>query len=210
MGATVDNLSMAGCIYKLGFYPSEIYVDGTGYLAWTKTKEDAAKCASTIPHLPFGKYKAVVVGPLAAERFAPEFAWIFSNTAQMNLMLNALQWSDYERLTFHFSGEGSCADAFAECYHTGKPKMTVPCAGERLQGLVLEDELEIVLPINMVKKLADGIDGLKASRIFSYPVPYYGFQMHTGRLMAKAYGGYDTYMGYMSNIWKNAKDYKPE
>ncbi len=202
IGATIDDISMPGCIHKLGFIEVEIYTDGTGYIPWTRTKEDAARCGASVPHLPFGKFQAVVVSPLASERFVPDIAWLFSNTAQMNFILNALQWQDYERLTFYFSGEGSCADAFVEAYLRGKPQMTVPCEGERIQGLVQEDELEIAMPAKMVKKLAEGIDGLRASRIISYPLPYYGFQMNTGKLMAKAYPGYEQ---YLSELRERAK-----
>jgi len=72
--------------------------------------------------------------------------------------------------------------------------MTVPCEGERIQGLVQEDELEIAMPAKMVKKLAAGIDGLRAARIISYPLPYYGFQMNTGRFMSRSYPGYEQYL----------------
>jgi len=188
MGATIDDLSMANCMLRLGFAPKVgPFADGLAWMAWTKTQEDAAKYSATLPNLPVGKFKAVAVSPLAAERFEPDIAWLFSNSAQMNFILNALQWDKYDRLTFHFSGEGSCADAFVEAYLTGKPHMTVPCEGERIQGLVQEDELEIAMPASMVKKMVEGIDGLRAARIINYPLPYYGFQMGTSKIMARAY-----------------------
>jgi len=188
MGVTIDDLSMAGCILKLGFAPAfGPFLDGTSTRPWMKTQEDAAKYAATLPHLPVGKFKAVALAPLASERFEPDIVWIFANTAQMCYVLNALQWENYERFTFYFSGEGSCADAFVECYYSGKPQVTVPCEGERIQALVMEDELEVAIPGSMVKKLLDGLEGLRAARIISYPMPYYGFQTSTSKLMSRAY-----------------------
>ncbi|GAI38649.1 unnamed protein product [marine sediment metagenome] len=153
-------------------------MDGTSVTGiWTKEQKDGAKYSQTLPHLPAGKYKALVISPLVAERIEPDMALIFGNSAQMCLLMNALQWENYERLQFFFSGEGSCADTFAECYHSGKPQLTVPCLGERLQGCVQEDELEIAIPASMVKKVADGLDQMRAGRVISYPIPFYGLPL---------------------------------
>ena len=191
MGVTIDNLSMPECILKLGFAPRfGPFLDGTSVTGiWTKDQKDGAKYSQTLPHLPAGKYKALVISPLGAERIDPDIALIFGNSAQMCLLMNALQWEDYERLQFFFSGEGSCADTFAECYHSGKPQLTVPCLGERLQGSVQEDELEIAIPAGKIRKAVDGLDAMRAARSISYPIPYYGLQLSTAALMARTYPG---------------------
>lgn len=191
MGITLDDLSMPDCMLKLGLAPSfGPFLDGTTVTGiWMKYQEDAAKYRQTLRHLPVGKFKAIVLSPLGAERIEPDMALIFGNSAQMCLLMNALQWEGYERLQFFFTGEGSCADSFAECYYSGKPQLTVPCLGERVQGLVQDDELEIAIPGSMVKKAVAGLDELRAARVINYPIPYYGLQMNTSPLMARTYPG---------------------
>jgi uncharacterized protein (DUF169 family) len=134
------------------------------------------------------KFKAVCVSPATSGRIEnPDFIWMFGDSAQMCLLLNAMQWKDYERFKFSFTGEGSCADAFVEAYYTGKPQLSVPCMGERLMGIVKDDEMEIVLPIDYLQKAADGLKALNSARTIGYPIPIYGYQMDIVPLLSQTY-----------------------
>jgi uncharacterized protein (DUF169 family) len=91
----------------------------------------------------------------------------------MMLLMNGLQFKDYERFQFFFVGEGSCADSLAQCYTTGKPALAIPCMGERAFGNVSEDELVMALPPKMLEKAVEGLQALKARGI-GYPITYLG------------------------------------
>lgn len=139
--------------------------------SWFANLEEAKKQMAAYPTVPPGE--AVVLAPLAAEKFEPDVILIYGNPAQMMLLMNGLQFKDYERFQFFFIGEGSCADGLAQCYTTGKPALAIPCLGERAFGTVTDDEMVMALPPKMLAKAVEGLHELKA-RGASYPINYLG------------------------------------
>jgi len=139
--------------------------------SWFANVEEAQKQMAAYPTVPPGE--AVVLAPLAAEKFEPDVILIYGNPAQMMLLMNGLQFKDYERFQFFFIGEGSCADGLAQCYTTGKPALAIPCLGERAFGAVTEDEMVMALPPKMLAKAVEGLEALKA-RGAGYPINYLG------------------------------------
>jgi uncharacterized protein (DUF169 family) len=138
---------------------------------WFANVEEARKQMAEYPLVPPGE--AVVVAPLAAGKFYPDVILIYGNPAHMMLLMNGLQFKDYERFQFFFIGEGACADGLAQCYTTGKPALAIPCMGERAFGAVTEDELVMALPPGMMAKAVEGLKALK-SRGIGYPIAYLG------------------------------------
>jgi uncharacterized protein (DUF169 family) len=141
---------------------------GTG---WFANVEEARKQMAAYPLVPPGE--AVVVAPLASGKFDPDVILIYGNPAQMMLLMNGLQFRDYERFQFFFIGEGACADSLAQCYTSNKPALAIPCMGERAFGAVTEDELVMALPPGWMAKAVDGLKALK-SRGIGYPIMYLG------------------------------------
>jgi len=138
---------------------------------WFANLEEARKQMAEYPLVPPGE--AIVLAPLALGKFEPDVILIYANPAQMMLLMNGLQFKDYERFHFFFIGEGSCADGLAQCYTTGKPALAIPCMGERAFGAVTEDELVMALPPAMMTKAVEGLKALK-SRGIGYPIMYLG------------------------------------
>ncbi len=138
---------------------------------WFANLEEARKQMAAYPLVPPGE--AIVLAPLASGKFYPDVILIYANPAQMMLLMNGLQFKDYERFQFFFIGEGSCADGLAQCYTSGKPALAIPCMGERAFGAVTEDELVMALPPGMMAKAVEGLKALK-SRGIGYPIMYLG------------------------------------
>ncbi|OGO58482.1 MAG: hypothetical protein A2025_03410 [Chloroflexi bacterium RBG_19FT_COMBO_47_15] len=138
---------------------------------WFATAEEARKQMAAYPLVPPGE--ALVLAPLASGKFDPDVILIYGNPAQMMLLMNGLQFKDYERFQFFFIGEGSCADGLAQCYTSGKPALAIPCMGERAFGTVTEDELVLALPPGMMAKAVEGLQALR-SRGIGYPIMYLG------------------------------------
>jgi len=90
---------------------------------WFASVEEARKQMVVYPLVPYGE--AAVLAPLASGKFDPDVILIYGNPAQMMLLMNGLQFKDYERFQFFFIGEGSCADGLAQCYTTGKPALAM-------------------------------------------------------------------------------------
>lgn len=152
----------------------EVLADGTfRSLVWFKNKQEAYKCEQEIPTIPPGIYRAVALAPLAKEVFEPDLVLLYGNPAQMILMINGLQWDDYERMHFYCVGESACADSIVQCFLTGKPSLAIPCFGERSYGHVAEDELVIAIPPGRLEKMVIGLQNL-ARKGVRYPIPVAG------------------------------------
>lgn len=104
----------------------------------------------------------------------------------MILIINALQFEDYERMQFFCVGESSCSDAIAQCYLTGKPSLTIPCFGERRYGHTQDDELVMALPPRHLEKVEQNLQELCARGV-QYPIPYAGAQADLLPFMPPAY-----------------------
>jgi uncharacterized protein (DUF169 family) len=174
VAATRDNFGKR-CARINGLAPTtqkEIAWEAEGFAnTWFASVEEARKQMAEYPLVPPGE--AVVLAPLASGKFNPDVILIYGNPAQMMLLMNGLQFKDYERFQFFFIGEGSCADGLAQCYTSGKPALAIPCMGERAFGAVTEDELVMALPPGMMAKAVEGLKALK-SRGISYPIMYLG------------------------------------
>lgn len=134
---------------------------------WVDTKEDARKRFNAIPKVPEGKYEAMVIGPLYLHNFEPDVILFYGTPAQMSLLVNGLQYTDYERLQFYSVGEGACTDSLIQCFISRKPALAIPCFAERALSGAAEDELDMALtPESFIK----AIDGLKA--LFAHGLRY--------------------------------------
>ena len=179
LGVTLDGLlSGSPCAAMVGLdRRRDIIMDGTyRSVVWFESQEEGRKCEQTFPHLPAGKYEALVLGPITRNKFDPDMVILYGTPAQMMLVINALQWKDYERLQFFSVGESSCADYIAECYLSGKPSLTIPCFGERVYGHAQEEEMVMAVPARQIEKLLEGLKGL-FKRGVRYPIPYAGPQL---------------------------------
>ena len=68
---------------------------------------------------------------------------MYGNSAQMSLMVNAIQYDRFERLIFYSVGETSCSDVIGRCFVDQVPALSIPCYGERRFGHAADDELVI-------------------------------------------------------------------
>lgn len=190
VGADLDDFLSPMCpsIVGLGELP-ELYKDGTfRSIVWTKTRQDGRKFENSILRIQPGRYEAVAMAPLVYNPFDPDIVLLYANPAQMMLLINALQYEDYEVMEFSCVGESSCSDVIAKCYLTGKPSLSIPCYGERRYGHAQDDELAMALPAGMMEKALRGLEALY-KRGIRYPISYAGAEMDVTRAFPMAYGG---------------------
>lgn len=192
VGAEQGDFLWPGCPSILGLADTpDIYKDGTfRSIVWVKTKEDGKKYEASIPRLPRGKYEAVVMAPLVYNPFEPDIVLIYANPAQMMLLINSLQFEDYEVMQFFCVGESSCSDAIARCYLTGKPSLTIPCYGERRYGHAQDEDLVMALPAASMEKALRGMESLYRRGI-RYPISFAGAEQDLGSAFPGAYGRTD-------------------
>lgn len=180
--------SMCPSIIGLAGVP-ELMKDGTfRSMVWTKTREDGKKYENSIPRLPAGKFQAVALAPLVYNPFDPDIVLLYGNPAQIMLLINALQFEDYEIMHFYCVGESSCSDVIARSYLTGKPSLSIPCYGERRYGHAQDDELAMAIPAGMMDKALRGLEALYKKGI-RYPISYAGADADITKGFPMAYFG---------------------
>ncbi len=136
---------------------------------WMPSPEEGMKQQRDYSRIPAGE--AIVVAPLAQEKFEPEVILIYGNPAQIMMIMCGMQKVKYERFQFHFIGEGACVDSLGQCYDTGKPSLAIPCYGERMLGQVADDEIGIALPPGDIERAITGLNMLRESVIqVKYPI----------------------------------------
>jgi dephospho-CoA kinase len=189
VGAVADDFTGPVCPSIIGLVESpELIKDGTfRSIVWVKTREDGRKFEEAIPRLPVGKHNAVAMAPLVYNPFDPDIVLIYGNPAQMMLLINALQFEDYEVMQFFCVGESSCSDAIVRCYQTGKPSLTIPCYGERRYGHAQDDDMVMALPPHLMKKALAGLETLYRRGI-RYPISFAGAETDLSAAFPGAYG----------------------
>ena len=192
VGAELDDCMSVVCPSIIGLTDIPDYMkDGTfRSIVWTKSRADAKKFEAEIPRLPTGKYKAVAMAPLVYNPFDPDIVLIYANPAQMMLLINSLQFENYEVMQFYCVGESSCSDAIARCYLKGKPALSIPCYGERRYGHAQDDEMVMAIPAEMMDKALNGMEALYRRGI-RYPISYAGADSDVAHAFPAAYGAED-------------------
>jgi len=189
--AVEDLIHNSFCPAMLGLYERPTFMrDGTykGSI-WFENKADAKKYEDSMPVIPSGRFNAVAIGPLSSDRLEPQIVLVYGNPAQIMLLINGLQWKDYERLTFFCVGESSCADAIAQCYLSNKPSLAIPCYGERRFGHTQDDELVIALPPPSLERAHDGLKQLQRKGV-RFPIPLFGVQADPTEAMPDVFKRY--------------------
>jgi len=193
VGADLDDFMSVMCASVIGLTDIPDYMkDGTfRSIVWTKSRADGKKFENAIPRLPAGKYEAVAMAPLVYNPFDPDIVLIYANPAQMMLLINSLQFEDYEVMQFYCVGETSCSDAIARCYLNRKPALSIPCYGERRYGHAQDDELVMAIPVEMMDKALSGMEALYRRGI-RYPISYAGAETDVTHAFPAVYGGEET------------------
>lgn len=190
VGADVDDFLGPVCPSIIGLCetPKE-FKDGTfRSIVWVRTKEDGKKYEQSIPRLPLSQYEAVALAPLVYNPFDPDIVLIYGNPAQMMLLINALQFEEYEVMQFFCVGESSCSDAIARCYLTGKPALSIPCYGERRYGHAQDEDMVMAVPAEKMEKALRGLETLYRRGI-RYPISYAGAELDVTSSFPGTYDG---------------------
>jgi dephospho-CoA kinase len=190
VGADLNDFIYSMCPSIIGLTEvPELMKDGTfRSMVWTKTREDGKKYENSIPRLPAERFHAVALAPLVYNPFDPDIVLIYANPAQMMLLINALQFENYEIMKFYCVGESSCSDVIARSYLTGKPSLSIPCYGERRYGHAQDDELAMAIPAGMMDKALRGLEALYKKGI-RYPISYAGADADITKGFPMAYFG---------------------
>jgi len=134
VGITGNDLVGAQCRAVIGLGPQdEKWLAGQNYVGvWHGTAEDARKRQEALDVVPFGKYQAMAVSPLASGRLnPPDICLVYATPGQMIILINGLQYTGYKKFEWGVVGETACADSWGRALKTGEPSLSLPCFAER-------------------------------------------------------------------------------
>lgn len=191
VGITAADLVGAQCRAVIGLAPQdEQWLSGQSYVGvWHGTAEDAAARQRALDVVPFGRYQAMAVSPLASGRLdPPDICLVYATPGQMIILINGLQYVGYKKFDWGVVGETACADSWGRALATGEPSLSLPCFAERRYGGVPDEEMLMAL---QPAHLAKAIDGMKhlARNGLRYPIAPYGIQADVRAGMGVSYGG---------------------
>jgi uncharacterized protein (DUF169 family) len=189
VGITTDDLVGDQCrsVVGLGGQDEKWYSGQHMAGVWYATQTDASAHQKAMNLVPAGRYKALAVAPLASGRLdPPDIALFYATPGAMIYFINGLQWSGYKRFDWSVVGESACADSWGRALRTREPSLSIPCFAERRYGGVLDDEMLMALPPELLTKAVAGMEAL-AKNGFRYPFPQYGIQQDVRAGMAKSY-----------------------
>jgi uncharacterized protein (DUF169 family) len=189
VGITADNLVGDQCKSVVGLggqtdaWRTGQHMKGV----WYATVEDTTAHQAAMHLVPTGKYQALAVSPLASGRLdPPDIALFYATPGAMMYFINGLQWAGYKRFDWSVVGESACADSWGRALSTREPSLSIPCFAERRYGGVLDDEMLMALPPELLPKALAGMEALGRNGL-RYPFPQYGIQQDVRDGMAASY-----------------------
>lgn len=190
VGITGADLVGSQCRAVIGLAPQdEQWLKGEAYVGvWHGTAEDARKRQEALDVVPFGKYQALAVSPLASGRLnPPDICLVYATPGQMIILINGLQYTGYKKFEWGVVGETACADSWGRALKTGEPSLSLPCFAERRYGGVPDEEMLMALPPSYLAKAIAGMKQL-AKNGLRYPIAPYGIQSDVRAGMGVSYG----------------------
>jgi uncharacterized protein (DUF169 family) len=189
VGITGNDLVGAQCRAVIGLAPQdEKWLAGENYVGvWHGTAEDARKRQEALDVVPFGRYQALAVSPLASGRLdPPDICLVYATPGQMIILINGLQYTGYKKFEWGVVGETACADSWGRALKSGEPSLSLPCYAERRYGGVPDEEMLMALKPEHLAKAVVGMKAL-AKNGLRYPIPPYGIQSDVRAGMGVSY-----------------------
>ncbi|MDD9966103.1 MAG: DUF169 domain-containing protein [Myxococcales bacterium] len=140
---------------------------------YTESLEAGKLSEASVPRLPEGKYRGVLVAPLGRATFEPDSVVIYGNSAQIMRLGQAYLWKRGGTLETAFRGRIDCADLAIAPVLTGKPQMVVPCTGDRIFGQVQDHEVAFSAPTALLDEIVEGLTRTHEAGAARYPVTNY-------------------------------------
>src|SRR2546421_11398342 len=134
VGITADDLVGAQCRAVVGLAAQdENGLAGESYVGvWHENAEDARKRQQALDVVPYGRYQALAVSPLASGRLdPPDICLVYGAPGQMVILINGLQYTGYKKFEWGIVGETGCADFWGGAAKTGEPSPSLPCLSGR-------------------------------------------------------------------------------
>ena len=175
--ATADDIACSA-IAIFGFIEfSEEFVNWYSHFLgdlYARKSEITEKIIRSLPRIKYRKFSAITISPLEKAEIKPDLIMIYTNPAQVHQILLGLYRKSDKGMSLEFTtGEpvATCSYGLAKAYNTKETQLVVPGTGDRRHGLTQDDELLIVIPIERLQTVVNGIEESSKAIGRSYPVP---------------------------------------
>jgi len=121
-----------------------------------RTLEDAGEWCRNMPHLEYGEYQGIAVGPVNACSFMPQVVTMHVTGMQMSQLLIVKNWIDGRDVHSQLSGHAVCNYAIVPPLLNGECTVAIPCKGDRRLAMAQDDEIMFSLLPEMLPDFVAG------------------------------------------------------
>jgi uncharacterized protein (DUF169 family) len=140
----------------------KIFLEGKiFYPALVSTLNASKKVSKHSPFFEYGKYMGILSAPMSTASFKPDVVLIYSNAAQLRVMLMAIMYKRGNMVTSEFNPLDSCIYSVVPVIQKGDYRITLPDPGDFQRGLAAEDEIILSVPPDRVQELVMGLRHLE-------------------------------------------------
>jgi uncharacterized protein (DUF169 family) len=140
----------------------EFFLEGNiFYPALVSTLKASKKVSHHSPFFKYGKYMGTLSAPMSTASFKPDVVLIYSNTAQLRVMLMAIMYKKGNMVTSEFNPLDSCIYSVVPVIQKGDYRITLPDPGDFQRALASEDEIILSVPPDRVEELVMGLRHLE-------------------------------------------------
>ncbi|MCE5296883.1 MAG: DUF169 domain-containing protein [Euryarchaeota archaeon] len=107
-------------------------------------------------------YGGILTAPLDLFPGEPDVVVMYLTPGQALKVILALSYDRGEVTENPITGQAAVCQSIARAMISGKVAIEIPCVGDRMYGLVQDDELVVVVPASRTRQILDGMKGTDA------------------------------------------------
>lgn len=123
--------------------------------------EAASEWCKAMPHLEYGKYEGIMVGPANTCKFTPDVITMHVNGMMTSQLLIVKNWIDGKDIHAQLSGHAACVYAIVPALLNRECQVAIPCKGDRRLAFTQDDEIFFTLIPEMLPDFIKGIQFLQ-------------------------------------------------
>ncbi len=139
---------------------------------WGMSKEQAAASIQNMPKFEYGKYKYVLMAPLARATFEPHLILVYGNPAQIWIILSGYLFGTGKgSLDATLSQGAGCTTYITRTVQTDEAQFALVGTGERLIPHPQDYECAFSIPTSKIEKTIQGMETGYKTGAYRYPIP---------------------------------------
>lgn len=125
----------------------------------TKTKDLGIKIQDDLEKHFFepGSKAGIILTPATEPMFTPQGVVIYGNPSQIGKISKGIAWYRGEAVSASAGGFGGCIVAVSSAIRNRKPRVILPCSGEKILGHTEEIDVFLACPVEELLHIAEGM-----------------------------------------------------